>query len=93
MNRIFNNLDFDVVFDHDICIASASEKEHRQYIRVVIERLQKNGLVLNLTKCRFAQKEVDFLGYRVCIDGIKPQLERVQAVVNNKLPIIAKEWL
>lgn len=91
MNRIFGDLDFVVVFVDDICIASISEEEHRDHIRVVFERLQQNGLVLNLTKCRFALKEVDFLGYRVCEEGIKPGPERVKAVVEYKLPETVKE--
>lgn len=91
MNRIFGDLDFVVVFVDDICIASASEEEHREHIRVVFERLRQNGLVLNLVKCRFAQTEVDFLGYRVCCDGIKPDPERVRAVVQYKSPETVKE--
>lgn len=91
MNRIFGDLDFVVVFVDDICIASASEEEHREHIRTVFERLQQNGLVLNLTKCKFAQTEVDFLGYRVCSDGIKPDPERVRAVLQYKQPETVKE--
>lgn len=91
MDRIFGDLDFVVVFVDDICIASSSAEEHREHIRIVFERLQKNGLVLNLAKCKFAQNEVYFLGYRVCGDGIQPDPERVRVVVEYKLPETVKE--
>lgn len=91
MHSIFGDLDFVIVFVDDICIASASEKEHRKHVRVVFERLRKNGLVLNLSKCKFAQSEVDFLGYRVSASGIKPTSARVAAVVDYKQPNTIKE--
>lgn len=91
MHSIFGDLDFVIVFVDDICIASASEEEHRRHVQIVFDRLRKNGLVLNLTKCKFAQTEVDFLGYRVNEDGVKPQPDRVAAVIQYTQPTTVKE--
>lgn len=91
MHHIFGDLDFVVVFVDDICIASSTEEEHRTHVRTVFERLKANGLVLNLEKCKFALPEVDFLGYHISESGIKPQADRVQAVVNYTRPTTVKE--
>lgn len=72
MHRLFGDLDIVVVFLDDICIASATEEEHREHVRIVFQRLKENGLVLNLDKCKFAQKHVGFLGYNINESGIKP---------------------
>lgn len=82
MNKILGDLDFVIVFIDDVCIASSSAEEHEQHVKIVLERLQKHGMVINVAKSRFAQDEVDFLGYRVNRDGISPLPSRVQAVAD-----------
>lgn len=91
MHRLLGDLDFVIVFVDDICIASANEEEHRQHIRCVLERLHKNGLVINPAKSQFAQREVEFLGYLVNKDGLRPLPDRVQALQDFKLPGTVKE--
>lgn len=91
MHSIFGDLDFVIVFVDDICIASATEEEHQRHVRIVFDRLKKNGLVLNLAKCKFAQPEVDFLGYRVNAEGVRPEPKRVSAVVEYTKPTTVKE--
>lgn len=91
MHRLFSDLDFVVVFVDDICIASTTEEEHQRHVRIVFERLKQNGLVLNLNKCKFAQTNVDFLGYEISESGIKPQADRVKAVEDYKQPVTVKE--
>lgn len=91
MHKILGDLDFVIVCVDDICIASADEEQHRDHIRCVLERLHKNGLVINPAKSRFAQHEVDFLGYLVNKDGLRPLPDRVQALQEFKLPGTVKE--
>lgn len=91
MNKVLGDLDYVIVFIDDVCIASSSAEEHEQHVRVVFERLQKYGLVINVAKSRFAQNEVEFLGYLVNKDGISPLPSRVQAVSNYALPNTVKE--
>lgn len=91
MHKIFGDLDFVTVFVDDICIASVNEEQHRDHVRRVLERLHRNGLVINPAKCRFAQREVEFLGYLVSKDGLRPMPDRVEALREFKLPGIVKE--
>lgn len=91
MHQLFGDLSFVVVFMDDICIASSSVAEHQQHVRTVFERLRDNGLVINLSKCKFAQSEVEFLGYMVCADGVRPLPSRVSAITNFERPKTVKD--
>lgn len=91
MHKLFGDLDFVVIFMDDICIASSSPEEHRRHVRTVFERLQSNGLVINLPKCKFAQGEVEFLGYVIGKNGVRPLPSRVEAVLNYQRPNTVRE--
>lgn len=91
MHKILGDLDFVVVFIDDICIASKSLAEHEQHLRIVFERLRQHGLVINLDKCVFAQNEVEFIGYLINCDGVRPLPARVQAIANYEKPSTVKE--
>jgi len=51
-----------------------------------LQVLQKNGLSINLTKCQFAQSQVNFRSYTINEFGIKPPTERIDAILNNARP-------
>ena len=51
-------------------------------VRWVLEILRKNGLFVNLKKCRFHKDEVQFLGYVVSSQDIRMEDERIEVVKN-----------
>ena len=55
MNKVFmDELDkFVVVFIDDILIYSKSAQEHKQHLRVVLEKLRANKLYAKFSKCEF----------------------------------------
>lgn len=53
MDTVLRDLDFTFVYIDDILIASRNQAEHMVHLRVVLERLQQQGLVINLAKCQF----------------------------------------
>ena len=44
------------------------------------------GIVFNLKKFQFGQQEVDFLGFRITMDSIKPNPEYLEAITNFPRP-------
>lgn len=91
MDEIFGDLPFVFCFIDDLLIASTSAEEHQQHLKTVLERLEKFGLVLNLTKCVLGAAEVDFLGYRVTAEGIRPLPDKVAAIANYPQPEFSDE--
>lgn len=86
MHSIVGNLDFCYVYIDDILIASENYNQHLQHVKIVFEKLVKFGIILNANKCNFAKTSVDFLGYSLSADGIRPLTDKVKAVINYPLP-------
>ena len=76
MDRIFRGLPFVFIYLDDVLVASRTRKLN---IRVVLELLVQNGLVLNLDKCSFIQHEIEYLGHKITVDRIFPLCCHVDA--------------
>jgi hypothetical protein len=61
---------FVVVFIDDILVYSKNEKEHEQYLRIILQRLREHQLYAKFSKCTFWLKEVPFLGHVISVDGM-----------------------
>jgi hypothetical protein len=53
MDRVLSGLDFIFVYLDDVIIASRSEEEHIQHLRILFQRLSDASLVINSEKCFF----------------------------------------
>ncbi|GFX93612.1 retrovirus-related Pol polyprotein from transposon 412 [Trichonephila clavipes] len=61
-------------------------EEHLQNIRKVLSKLRDANLKLNPSKCKFFQKEVNYLGHIISAEGVRTDPEKVSAVKNWKRP-------
>lgn len=75
----------------DILVFSANPEQHRQHLKEVFERLEHNGVVLNVDKCIFGQPEVTFLGHKISAAGSLPLSEKVDAILQLPRPTTIKE--
>ena len=60
MNSVLQDIDCAFVYLDDILIASSSEKEHLEDLRIVFRRLTEQGLVIRLEKCLFGVPSLEF---------------------------------
>ena len=90
MDKVIQELDFAFVFMDDILAASANETEHIEHLRLLFQRLQDYGLVINLAKCEFGRQVIDFLGHRISRHGIVPMPAKVQAIRDFPNPMTVK---
>ncbi|WVZ48709.1 hypothetical protein U9M48_000128 [Paspalum notatum var. saurae] len=88
MNSVFmNELDkFIVVFIDDILIYSKSEEEHKEHLRIVLNRLREHKLYAKFSKCAFWLKEVSFLGHILSEKGVAVDPSKEKDVLNWKQP-------
>ena len=69
-----------LVYMDDILIFSRSFEEHLQHLAALFDKLKEANLKLKPTKCRFAAKEVKFLGHVLSKDGIAVDTSKTDAV-------------
>jgi hypothetical protein len=65
--------------------------EHIQRIETVLTRLRDAGLKVNAAKSLFCAHEIEYLGYMLTREGIKPQSKKGQAILALNLPNNVKE--
>ena len=74
----------------DIIIFSASE-EHKQHIKKIFDCLKQHSLKLKLSKCKFMQKETQYLGFIISEVGIMEDPNKVKAVRQMLPPTCVRE--
>jgi cleavage and polyadenylation specificity factor subunit 1 len=80
VDSLCQDLDFVFAYLDDFLVASSSHQRHLQHLRTLFERLAANGLFINLGKCQFGRREIEFLGHTITPKGIKPLPSKVDAV-------------
>lgn len=83
INKALDDLDFVYIYINDILISSRDSGEHRKHLRTVLDRLKEYNLRINVSKCQFAKTEIEFLGYLINQQGIRPTKEKVEAIVSS----------
>ena len=78
------------VYIDDILVASENQEQHERYVLQLFEALRQFGLVLNVRKCVFGVRELEFLGHHVSARGIQPLPEKVEAVRRFERPRTVK---
>ncbi len=60
-------------------------------METVLTRLRDAGLKVNATKSSFCAHKIEYLGYIMTREGIKPQPKKMQAIIALNLPNNIKE--
>ncbi len=58
---------------------------------MLFNRLRAAGLKVNLGKCKFGANNFNYLGYRLTPEGILPELDKLKAVRDSKMPTNIQE--
>lgn len=73
VNNLFRDLIEDgklVIYLDDMLVATADFETHITAVTEVLRRVKKYGLELRLSKCKIAQTELEYLGYKANARGI-----------------------
>lgn len=74
------------VYLDDIIVATDTYEDHIRCLEEVAIRLKKANLAINLSKSKFCQLRIQYLGYIIDEHGIKTDPEKVSAVVDYPRP-------
>ena len=86
MDNILHGLPFLFVYLDDMHVASSNLSQHLSHLTQLLDILQANGLLDNLSKCTFAQPSVAFLGHQVTPTGITPLSSNVDSILHYHKP-------
>ncbi len=67
--------------DDLLCISRNSLEDHLEKLKEVLRQLRDVSLKVNADKSTFCALEIKYLGYVLTKDGIKPQSNKVQAIL------------
>lgn len=77
---------FVLVFFDDILIYSKTRAEHLEHVKLVMQALQDNHLVIKLKKCAFGLASVSYLGHVISQDGVATDPKKVGKIKNWPTP-------
>ena len=81
MSNLMEGLEFARTYLDDLlCLSKGNFNEHLNDVERVLIRLQKANLKVNASKSSFGKTEIDYLGYVVTREGIKPQPKKSQSL-------------
>ena len=74
------------VYLDDIVIYAKSLADHNIKLCEVLDRLRTYRLKLQLEKCEFLQKEVNYVGHQIMEAGVKPDPQKMATVMSYPTP-------
>jgi hypothetical protein len=92
MSAIFFDMPVVVIYmDDTIVFGCADLGSHQADVTEVLRRLQAAGMQVNPDKCLWFQPAVTYLGFLITRDGIKPQPDKIQGIINMQRPKTQKD--
>ena len=80
-----------LVYIDDILVFGETEKEHDENLEQIMNRLKKYKMNINQEKSKLKKKEVEFLGYLISENKIKPLFKRSEGILDFPLPRNTKQ--
>lgn len=86
MEQIIEGIDGVRVYVDDIVLWGSTEDQHNERLKKVLERIKTSGLKLNKAKCQFGVTEIKFLGDKLSSAGVKPDEDKIKAILDMPKP-------
>jgi exonuclease VII small subunit len=93
MSELVSGLEFARAYLDDLLILSTEKgfEKHLDKLELVLTQLQEAGLKINAVKRFFAQTNLEYLGYNICREGLRPSQKKVEAILEIKAPTTHKQ--
>ena len=70
--------------DDKILVSKGSKESHIKYVYKCLQKLDADNLRLNLSKCHFAKHQINWLGFTLSKNGVKPIESKTAALAEIK---------
>ena len=78
------------MFFDDILVYRFNLKEHVKHLRTILDILRLNQLFAKKNKCFFEQKQVEYLGHIISVEGVSTDPTKIEAMKHWQLPSTLK---
>lgn len=79
------------IYIDDILIWGKDKKEHDDRLEQVLKIAQQNNIKFNKNKCKFAMKEIVYMGHKISQNGYSPDNSKIKAITEMSIPKNKKE--
>src|SRR5512133_1590033 len=87
VSELMSGLEFCRAYIDDLLVVSkGSFEQHMEHLEQALTRLSDAGLKVNATKSSFCKNELDYLGYFIKKEGVRPTMKKVEAIKNLATP-------
>lgn len=80
-----------LVYLDDLVILAKNEEEALQRLKIILQVAEDHGLQINWQKCSFLCRTIEYLGYEISENKIKPSTAKINAVSNYPEPKTVKQ--
>ena len=92
INELLGDIEGICAYIDDLLLLSKGTwEDHLERLEEVLKRLRDKGLRVNPLKSFFGIDEIEYLGYVISRQGIKPQLQKIQAILELERPTTTTE--
>jgi hypothetical protein len=93
MSELMAGLEFARAYLDDLLIISTETgfDKHLEKLDAVLSRLQEAGLKINAVKSFFARTELEYLGYNISREGLRPSQKKVEAILQIATPATRRQ--
>ena len=92
MSNLFHDLEYARTYLDDlITLTKGNFQDHINKLRNILTRMREAGLKINAEKSKFCATELEYLGYWITRDGIKPLEDKVKAILELDPPSTLRE--
>ena len=86
MDQILVGLRFVRCYLDDVLIAGRTKEECEANLHLVLARLERANIKVNLKKCKFFVKSLPYLGHLITENGLLPSPEKLRTIKEAKVP-------
>ena len=92
MSDLMAGLEFARAYLDDLLVVSKGDFDtHLDHLEQVFTHLAEAGLKVNVTKSHFCKYELEYLGYLINREGVRPSMKKVEAIRNLAPPKTGKQ--
>ena len=91
MDKILMNLTHSLSYLDDVITCSKTFDDHVTHLRALFRRMARYDLKLNIEKCHLGFRKVNYLGFEVSSDGVRPGQSKCQVIQDWGPPATKKQ--